>query len=179
MWWHMRRRQFSYMGGTEVSTFSYSRYAGQAIQFAAGSWFLRWTGSNGFLLLLSLGRGWKWVHLVRRPLFGPLCQPRLTDDDCGVVGMRISRGNRSSRRKPAPVPLCPPQIPNDLTWDRARAAAVGSRRLTAWAMARHRNGVTHSIILFPLHLPPPRRFVPSHSNRNLQHKIPHSSLSDI
>jgi hypothetical protein len=35
-----------------------------------------------------------------------------------------------------PVPLCPPQIPHDLTWDRTRAASVGSQRLTAWAMAR-------------------------------------------
>jgi hypothetical protein len=32
------------------------------------------------------------------------------------------------------VPLRPPQIPHDLTWVRTRAAAVGSRRLTAWAM---------------------------------------------
>jgi hypothetical protein len=79
--------------------------------------------------------GWDWVHLVRRPLFGLLYQPRMIDE-CGVVGgMRIGRGNRSTRRKHAPVPLCPPQIPHDLTWDRTRAAAVGSRRLTAWAMA--------------------------------------------
>jgi hypothetical protein len=34
------------------------------------------------------------------------------------------------------VPLCPPQIPNDLTRARTRAEAVGSRRLTAWATAR-------------------------------------------
>jgi hypothetical protein len=34
------------------------------------------------------------------------------------------------------VPLCPPQIPHDLTWVRTRAAAVGSRRLTARAMER-------------------------------------------
>jgi hypothetical protein len=45
--------------------------------------------------------------------------------------VRIGRGNRSTRRKPAPVPLCPPQIPHDLTWDRTQAAAVGSQRLTA------------------------------------------------
>jgi hypothetical protein len=38
--------------------------------------------------------------------------------------------------KPAPVPLCPPQIPHGLTWDRTRASAVGGRWLTAWAMAR-------------------------------------------
>jgi hypothetical protein len=61
----------------------------------------------------------------------------IDDDDYGAVGeMRIGRGNRSTQRKPAPVLICPPQIPHDLTWDRTRAAAVGSQRLTAWAMAR-------------------------------------------
>jgi hypothetical protein len=31
------------------------------------------------------------------------------DDECGAVGgMRIGRGNRSTRRKLPPVPLCPP-----------------------------------------------------------------------
>jgi hypothetical protein len=41
---------------------------------------------------------------------GLLYQPRMIDDDeCGVVGgMRIGKGNRSTRRKSAPVPLCPP-----------------------------------------------------------------------
>jgi hypothetical protein len=58
----------------------------------------------------------------------------IDNDEYGAVGgMRIRRRNRSTRRKPAPVPLCPPQIPHDLTWDRTRAAAVGSQRLTAWA----------------------------------------------
>jgi hypothetical protein len=84
-----------------------------------------------------LGVGWDWVHLVRRPLTGLLYQPLTIDDECAVVGgMRIGKGNRSTRRKPAPVSLWPPQIPHDLTWDRTRAAAVGSLRLTAWAMAR-------------------------------------------
>jgi hypothetical protein len=79
--------------------------------------------------------GWDWVHLVRWPLTGLLHLTRMVDE-CGAVGgKRIGRGNRSTRRKPAPVPLCPPQIPHDLTWARTRAAAVGSRRLTAWAMA--------------------------------------------
>jgi hypothetical protein len=40
--------------------------------------------------------------------------------------MRIGRGNRSTQRKPAPVPLYPPQILHDLTRTRTRAAAVGS-----------------------------------------------------
>jgi hypothetical protein len=41
-----------------------------------------------------------------------LHQPQMIDDvDCGAVGrMKIVRGNRSTRRKPAPEPLCPPQI---------------------------------------------------------------------
>jgi hypothetical protein len=43
---------------------------------------------------------------------GLLYQPQTIDDECGAVGgMRIGRRNRSTRRKPAPVPLSPPQIP--------------------------------------------------------------------
>jgi hypothetical protein len=72
---------------------------------------------------------------------GPLCtaattallyQPQMIDDDCAaIVGMMIGGRNRSTWRKPAPVPLCPPQTPHDLTWARTWAAAVGSQRLTA------------------------------------------------
>jgi hypothetical protein len=67
---------------------------------------------------------------------GLLYQPQMIDDgDCGAIGgMKIGRGNRSTRRKPAPVPLCPPQIPHDQTRARTRSAAVGSQRLTFWAM---------------------------------------------
>jgi hypothetical protein len=56
-------------------------------------------------------------------------------DDGEIGGIIIGRGNRSTRRKPAPVTLCPPQTPRAArtrTW----AAAVGSQRLTALAMAR-------------------------------------------
>jgi hypothetical protein len=49
--------------------------------------------------------------------------------------MKIGRRNWSSRRKPAPAPLCPPQIPLDQTRARTRAASVGSQRLTACTMA--------------------------------------------
>jgi hypothetical protein len=82
--------------------------------------------------------GCDWVHLVRRPLLGPLYQPQMIDDDehGAVGGMRIGRRNRSTWRKATPAPLCPPQIPHNLTWARTWAAAVGSRRLTTWAMAR-------------------------------------------
>jgi hypothetical protein len=33
-------------------------------------------------------------------------------DDGEIYGIMIGRGNRSTRRKPAPVPLCPPQTPH-------------------------------------------------------------------
>jgi hypothetical protein len=76
--------------------------------------------------------------LVRRPPTDLLYQPRMIDDDqCEAVGgMRIGRGNRSTLRKPGPVPLRPPQISHDLTWARTRVATVGSRRLTARAIIR-------------------------------------------
>jgi hypothetical protein len=38
----------------------------------------------------------------------------IDEGDCGAIGgMKIGRGNRSTRRKPAPAPFCPPQIPFD------------------------------------------------------------------
>jgi hypothetical protein len=46
-----------------------------------------------------------------------------------------------------PMPLCPPQIPHDLIWDQTRAAAVGKRRLTVWAMARCAAFVTYCLTL--------------------------------
>jgi hypothetical protein len=91
-------------------------------------------GQN-ILLFFLLGVEWDWVHMVRQPLTVLLYQPRITEDECGAVSrMRIGRGNWSTRRKPAPVPLCPPQIPHDLTWARTRPAVVGSWWLTAWAI---------------------------------------------
>jgi hypothetical protein len=39
-----------------------------------------------------------------------------------IGGMMIGRGNRSSRRKPAPVPRCPPQTPHAA---RTRTQAAG------------------------------------------------------
>jgi hypothetical protein len=52
------------------------------------------------------------------------------DYDNGEIGGTIGKGNRSTRRKPAPVPHCPPQTPHAAR-TRTRAAAVGNQRLTA------------------------------------------------
>jgi hypothetical protein len=51
-------------------------------------------------------------------------------DDGEIGGMMIGRGKRSIRRKPATVPLCPPQNPH-AAQTRTRAAAVESQHLTA------------------------------------------------
>jgi hypothetical protein len=56
--------------------------------------------------------------------------PAPGDYDDGEIDEIIGRGNRSTRRKPAPVPLCPPQAPHAAR-TRTRAAEAGSHRLTA------------------------------------------------
>jgi hypothetical protein len=56
--------------------------------------------------------------------------PAPGDYDDGEIGGMIGRGNRSTRRKPTPVPHCPSQTPHAAR-TRTRAAAVGSQRLTA------------------------------------------------
>jgi hypothetical protein len=70
----------------------------------------------------------------------------------------IGRGNRSTRRKPAPVPLCPPQTPH-AALTRTRAAAVGSQRLTAelrhgYGMAYTAEASIHSYIVLQLFVGP-------------------------
>jgi hypothetical protein len=57
------------------------------------------------------------------------------DYDDGEIDGMIGRGNRSNRRKPAPVPRCPPQTPHDAR-KQTRAVAVGSQRLTAPEVTR-------------------------------------------
>jgi hypothetical protein len=52
-------------------------------------------------------------------------------EDGEFDGIKIGSGNRSTRRKPAPAPLCTLQIPNHETRARTLDAAVVSQRLTA------------------------------------------------
>jgi hypothetical protein len=52
--------------------------------------------------------------------------PAPADYDDGEIGGMIGRGNRSTRRKPAPVPLSPPQTLHAARM-RTRAAAEGSQ----------------------------------------------------
>jgi hypothetical protein len=85
-----------------------------------------------FLLFFIIVSGVRLSPLGTAATTGLLYKPQIDDGDCGEIGgMKIGRGNRSSRRKPAPALLCSPQIPHDQTRARTRAATVGSQRLTA------------------------------------------------
>jgi hypothetical protein len=79
--------------------------------------FLNWYSGGGGVQLGPLG-----TAAISRPIV-----PVPGNYDDGEIGGMIGRGNRSTRRKPAPLPLCPPQTPHAA---RTRAA-VGSQRLTA------------------------------------------------
>jgi hypothetical protein len=73
--------------------------------------------------------------------------PAPGDCEDGEFGGMNGRGNQSSQRKPAPAPLCPPQIPLDQTRDWTQAAAVGSQWLTASAMAQPMySGIAHILL---------------------------------
>jgi hypothetical protein len=82
--------------------------------------------------------GWSpyWVHSARRPLNDLLYLPRAIVVMKNLVEWRLAGETEVLGENWAPVPLCPPQIPLDQTRARTLAAAVGSQRLTAGAMAR-------------------------------------------
>jgi hypothetical protein len=88
------------------------------------------------IIIIIIVSGVRLSPLGTAATTGLLYQPQMIDDCEEIGGMKIGRGTRSTRRKPAPAPLCPPQIPHDQTGARTRTAAVGSQRLTAWAMAQ-------------------------------------------
>jgi hypothetical protein len=69
---------------------------------------------------------------------------------CGAIGGMISRGIQSSQRNPAPMPLCPPQIPHDLIGARIRDTEMENRRLTDRATAQP--SILTYCIVFPTHV---------------------------
>jgi hypothetical protein len=72
---------------------------------------------DSFTYFFIIYSGVKLSPLGTAVTTGLLYQPQMIDvGDCGEIGgMKIERGNLSTRRKPAPAPLCPPQIPHDQT----------------------------------------------------------------
>jgi hypothetical protein len=90
-----------------------------------------------FLLFISWG-GLRSSPLCMSATIWPVVPaPDDDDDEFGAVaGMRIGKENRNIGRKPAPLPLSPPQIPHDLIWLQTWDVMAGNQRLTAWAIAR-------------------------------------------
>jgi hypothetical protein len=59
-----------------------------------------------------------------------LYQPwMMEDDEYGAVGVIIGREIQSTQIKPAPVALCPPQIPHGLTRAQTWVTMVGSQAI--------------------------------------------------
>jgi hypothetical protein len=71
-----------------------------------------------------------------------LYRPQMIDeDDCGAIGgMKIGRGNRSIRRKPAPAPLCPSQIPHDQAQARLKITLL--RSVESFSLSKLAQAVT-------------------------------------
>jgi hypothetical protein len=69
--------------------------------------------------------GTRGTAVTNRPIV-----PAPGDYDDGEIGEMIGRRNRSTQRKPVPMPSCPPQT-LQAARTRTRAAAVGNQRLTA------------------------------------------------
>jgi hypothetical protein len=86
-------------------------------------------------LLIYWGLDSIWIHSALWLPIGLLCQSRVIIMMEKLVEWWLAGEIEVTRRKPAPVPLCPPQNPHAARI-RTRAAAVGSQRLTAWATPR-------------------------------------------
>jgi hypothetical protein len=121
-WPQKSLRDFPKRHGVPVLSFKFTSFSKKTLQCL-----------NVFIYFL--GVGWDLVHLICQSVIGLLYQPWMIDQYGAIGGMRISRGNRSPLRKSAPLPLCPPQIPLNLTWDWTWATVMGSRWLTASAVA--------------------------------------------
>jgi hypothetical protein len=65
-------------------------------------------------------------------------------DDGEIGGMMIGSGNQSTRRKPAPVPLCPPQTPHAVR-TRTRAAKPATNHLS-YGTAKYIFAITRTIV---------------------------------
>jgi hypothetical protein len=75
-------------------------------------------GSISISISIRISISWLRLSLGTAATTGLLYHPQMIDDGdfVAIGGMKIVRGNRSTRREPTLAPLCPPQIPRDQTW---------------------------------------------------------------
>jgi hypothetical protein len=69
---------------------------------------------QGFFKARTVGGGAQLGPLGTAATNRPIVSALGDYDDGEIGGMTIGRGNRSTRRKPPPMPLCPPQTPHGL-----------------------------------------------------------------
>jgi hypothetical protein len=71
--------------------------------------------SNELIFLIGVsGGGVQLGPLSTEATDRPIVPARGDYDDGEICGMMIGRGNRSTRKTPGPVPLCPPQTSHAL-----------------------------------------------------------------
>jgi hypothetical protein len=105
--WHFKICRTSLLLNATVWNFHASLYTQQNLFAAIGNTFL-------FLFFIIISGRWSpyWVHAALRPLLGLLYLSwMIVRMEKLVEWNGFGRGNRSTQRKPAPTPFCPPQIP--------------------------------------------------------------------
>jgi hypothetical protein len=103
------------------------------------------------IFLIGIVGGWVQLGPLGTAATNRPTVPAKDDYVDGEIGGMIGGGNRSIRRKPASMPLCPPHTPHAAR-TRTRAAAVGRQRLTAWATAWPYVNNLHENLHFFAHL---------------------------
>jgi hypothetical protein len=90
------------------------------------------------LIIFTICYRVRWEHLLNQPLIGLLYKIPMIYYCGAVCEMRIGRGNQTTWRKPAPAPLCPPQILYDLSWDRTKSCRSGKPATKiSWIISEH------------------------------------------
>jgi hypothetical protein len=112
-------RQFIFYEGFQLMLGTETNVTFHTVSVSPSSWLYATLFALNFVPMCVFFSG------VGLSPLGLLYKPQMIGEgDCGAIGrMKIGRGNRSTRRKPAPVPLCQPQIPHDQT----RARTPGRR----------------------------------------------------
>jgi hypothetical protein len=103
-----------------------------------------WQGIVSFLFYF-LGVGWHWFRLI----ISAICPivPALVDGWWWAWNSQRNewQKNRSTRRKPVTVALCPPQIPHKLLWVWTRSTAVVMSATNTWAIALPWTSLTQKV----------------------------------
>jgi hypothetical protein len=101
------------------------------INYAKNNYVYRSKVQANFVFNSHIGDGVQQGPLGTSAIYWPIVPAPCDYDDREFGGMKIGKGNRSTRRKPAPSATLSTTNSTCQTRARTRAAAVGSQRLTA------------------------------------------------